>query len=147
MGMSSILLFVIYPYCFCLFVSNLIDIPGFSEFFLYCLAVDFQSVILQSGKNDKMTVAGELPRVPSGAMMGFPACRLFSTRSRSTGISLLERPICRAPSSIRDRAGSAAVLRHIRSGWQKIGDPARIFCDIAGHENGNHGKCCRSAAA
>lgn len=33
MGMSSILLFVIYPYRFCLF-QHLIDIPGFSEFFL-----------------------------------------------------------------------------------------------------------------
>lgn len=102
MGMSSILLFVIYPYRFCLF-QHLIDIPGFFGIFSAVWVVDFQSAILQSGKNDKMTVAGKLPGSHQGND-GFPACRLFSTRSRSTGISLLERPICRAPSSIRDQA-------------------------------------------
>mgnify|MGYP000756610004 FL=1 len=60
MGMSSILLFVIYPYRFCLF-QHLIDIPGFFGIFSAVWVVDFQSAILQSGKNDKMTVAGKLP--------------------------------------------------------------------------------------
>ena len=61
MGMSSILLFVIYPYRFCLF-QHLIDIPGFFGIFSAVWVVDFQSAILQSGKNDKMTVAGKLTK-------------------------------------------------------------------------------------
>ena len=61
MGMSSILLFVIYPYRFRLF-QHLIDIPGFFGIFSAVWVVDFQSAILQSGKNDKMTVAGKLTK-------------------------------------------------------------------------------------
>ena len=102
MGMSSILLFVIYPYRFCLF-QHLIDIPGFFGIFSAVWVVDFQSAILQSGKNDKMTVAGKLPGSHQGND-GVSGLQVVSTRSRSTGISLLERPICRAPSSIRDQA-------------------------------------------
>ncbi len=40
--------------------------PRFFGIFSAVWVVDFQSAILQSGKNDKMTVAGKLPRVPSG---------------------------------------------------------------------------------
>ena len=57
--MSSIS-FIIHPYRFRLF-QHLIDIPGFFGIFSAVWVVDFQSAILQSGKNDKMTVAGKLP--------------------------------------------------------------------------------------
>ena len=58
--MSSIS-FIIHPYRFRLF-QHLIDIPGFFGIFSAVWVVDFQSAILQSGKNDKMTVAGKLTK-------------------------------------------------------------------------------------